>query len=194
VANNGGNNITIYSPQYQLIGTITDSTLQNPASMYIDGDNDIWVLDALGTVHLYLDNGTPISSQALGSGTAIGPWGSNVAVWGVSNASGTVELVQNAGEAVHSGVGFPLVYPDSPLAGGESQDAQGNQYVTVPGGDAIEIFTANGLGYGQILTTKAPAYGIAIDPINKRMYFSETTVGKVEAYSLNGYAKIGTIE
>ena len=111
VANNGGNNITVYSPQYALISTITDSTLVNPVSMYIDGDNNVWVLDSMGTVHLYLDNGTPISRQALGTGTAIGPWGSNVSVWGAASSNGTLEYVQNTGEAVHSGVAFPLRLP-----------------------------------------------------------------------------------
>jgi hypothetical protein len=195
VANNGGNNITVYSPSYALISTITDSTLEYPTSMYIDGDNDIWVLDALGTVHLYLDNGTPISRQALGTGTAIGPWGSNASVWGAASSNGTVEFVQNTGEAVHSGVAFPLAYPDSPVAGGEAQDAFGNQFVTVPGSNTVEIFTANGEGYGTILTLPAPAYGIAVDPINHRLYVAETTVNKVVAYTtLTGYGKVGTID
>jgi hypothetical protein len=194
VANNGGNNITIYSPQYEQIGAITDSTLISPSSMYIDKNNDIWVLDALGTVHLYLDNGTPISSQALGSGTAIGPWGSNVTVWGVTNPNGVVELSQNMGEAVHSGVAFPIAYPESPVAGGEAQDALGNQYVTNPSSNQIIFFTANGLGYGVFLTTTGPAYGIAVDSINNRIYVAETTLGKVQAYNLTDRAKTGTIE
>ncbi len=192
VANNGGNNITIYSPSYAQIGTITDPTLVNPVSMYIDGSNDIWVLDAPGTVHLYLDNGTPIGSQHVG-GTAIGPWGSNVTVWGVANSNGTVELVQNTGEAVHYGVAFPLAYPQSPVAGGEAQDAFGNQFVTVPASNQVDIFTANGEGFGTILTTNAPPYGIAIDAINHRLYCAETTVNKVEVYNTNGYSKVATI-
>ncbi len=194
VANNGGNNITVYSPQYALINTITDPTLVNPTSMYIDGDNDIWVLDAFGTVHLYLDNGTPIGRQTVG-GTAIGPWGSNVSVWSISSANGTLEYVQNTGEAVHYGVAFSYAYPDSPVAGGEAQDAFGNQFVTVPSSNAVEIFTANGEGYGTILTLPAPAYGIAVDPINHRLYVAETTVNRVVAYTTDaGYGKVKTIE
>ncbi len=193
VANNGGNNITIYNPQYEQIGTITDPTLVNPASMYIDGDNNIWVLDALATVHLYLDNGTPISRQALSGGTAIGPWGSNVSVWGAPSANGTVEYVQNAGEAVHGGVAFPLEYPESPVAGGEAQDAQGNQYVTAPESNAVEFFTANGGGFGTILTTPGPGYGIAVDPLNNRIYVALTTLNKIYSYSLTTHNHLGTI-
>ena len=81
------------------------------------------------------------------------------------------------------------------MAGGEAQDAFGNQFVTVPGSSTVDIFTANGLGYGTILTLPAPAYGIAVDPINKRLYVAETTVNKVVAYTtLSGYGKVGTIE
>ena len=144
-------------------------------------------------MHLYLDNGTPIRRQTVG-GTTIGPWGSNITVWGVSSANGTVEYVQNTGEAVHYGMAISYAYPDSPIAGGEAQDTFGNQFVTVPSSNAVEIFTANGEGYGTILNLPDPAYGIAVDPINKRLYVAETTVNKVVAYTTQtGYGKVKTI-
>ena len=103
VANNGGDDITIYNPALAQVGTITDSTLYSPDSMYIDGNNDIWVLDATGTLHVYLDNGAAAGSVATG-GTAVGPWGPYVTVWGVDNGPGSYsEVVQNVGEALHYG-------------------------------------------------------------------------------------------
>jgi DNA-binding beta-propeller fold protein YncE len=82
VANNESGAITIYNPAWQQIGTITDPNLTSPTNLYIDPDDTIWVLDGQGIVHAYLANYTPLPTTETG-GTALGPWGSNMTVWGI---------------------------------------------------------------------------------------------------------------
>ena len=100
VANNQPGSISVYNSQLTEISTINDGTLIFPFSMYIDSANDIWVLDGNGNTHLYLDNWAPAGTTLTG-GSAIGPWGPNVTVWGVVSSGGFIEAFQNVGEAVH---------------------------------------------------------------------------------------------
>jgi DNA-binding beta-propeller fold protein YncE len=185
VANNGGNNVTIYNPSLQQVGTITDSSLNNPLSMYIDAANDVWVLDAAGTLHLYLDNGTPVGSVATGGGTAVGPWGPNVTVWGIPDGSGGYnEDYQNVGEALHYGPALPYYFPGgSPEAGGEAEDSLDQQYVTDVAHNQIQIWSASGLEEVALITTPSTPYGIAVDSVNKRIFVALTTSNEVLVYS-----------
>ncbi len=81
-------------------------------AQHVDADNTIWVLDNGGVVHCYFASGAPISSVHSGA-SAIGPWGSNVTVWGIANASGGYEeTFQNLGEAVRTGVALPYAFPN----------------------------------------------------------------------------------
>ncbi len=184
VANNGSNNITVYNSSFQLIKTITDSTLQNPMSMYIDSSDDIWILDAQGTVHLYLFDGTPISSVHTG-GTCIGPWGPDVTVWGIANGQGGyIEDIQNAGQAVHDGVSFPNYFPTgSPYAGGEAQDWYGQQYVTDILHNQVQIWNSSSSYMIGLINTPATPYGIAVDSRHSRILVVATTLNEVLVYS-----------
>jgi len=196
VANNGGNNITIYNQSYTQIGTITDSTLDSPVSMYIDASGDIWVLDAGGTTHLYLFDGTPISSVHSG-GTCIGPWGPDVTVWGIDNGQGGyLEDIQNAGQAVRDGVSFPSFFPSgSPYAGGEAEDATGQQYVTDVLNNRVEIWAPNSSYMVGTISTPGAPYGIAVDSVHTRFYVVETTLNQVQVFSTHApYVLIATIK
>ena len=190
VANNAANNITIYNQSYTQIGTITDSTLQSPTSMYIDASGDIWVLDAQGITHLYLFDGTPLSSYHSG-GSCIGPWGPDVTVWGISNGQGGyLEDLQNVGQAVRDGVSFPNYFPSgSPYAGGETQDSIGQQYVTDIVHNQVQIWAPDGAYMVGVINTPAAPYGIAVDTPHARIYVVMTTLNEVYVYSTHpGYA------
>ena len=193
VANNAGNNITMYNSSLAQTGTITDSTLENPYSMYVDANDDIWVLDASGTTHLYLDNGTPISSLNVG-GTAVGPMGSNVTVWGVSYGNGIVTYIGNVGLALHYGVGFQYAAGPTWQAGGVAEDLTGLSYATDPATNQVVI---NRLGVGTVASFSTPSepYGIAVDPINQRIYVSQPNMNEVLVYNLKSpYKLLGTIK
>jgi len=194
VANNGGNNVTIYNSGFSQIGTISDPTLQYPTGIFVDSVNDIWVMDG-ALVHLYLDNGAPISSGPAGGATAIGPWGSTVTVWGAyANTLGLVEYVQNIGEALHNGIGYTVAYPLSSPPGGEAQDAIGQQYTTDPNNNQLVIYNAQSTGYFT-LGTASPGYGIAVDAANKRFYVAEPGVNQVVVYStIAPYKILGVIK
>lgn len=196
VANNGGDNITIYNPALSQIGAITDPTLYSPDSMYIDANDDIWALDAAGVLHLYLDNGAAAGSAATG-GTAVGPWGPYVTVWGVANGPGSYsEVFQNVGETLHYG---PTLQNDfvggSPEAGGEAEDSLGQQYVSDINTNHIQIWSSNGLYEVGAITTPATPFGLAVDSVRKRIFVSLTTSNEVLVYSTAApYKLLATIK
>jgi len=193
VANNAGNNITVYNSSLAQTSTISDSTLQNPYSMYVDANDDIWVLDASGTTHLYLDNGTPISSANTG-GTAVGPMGSNVAVWGISYGGGIDTFIGNVGQAVHNGIGFQYAAGPTWQAGGVAEDLTGLSYATDPATNQV-LIAQLGVGTVGSFTTPSEPYGIAVDPINQRIYVSEPGANEVLVYNLKSpYKLLGTIK
>jgi len=195
VANNGGNNITIYNPSLTQVGAITDSTLQNPTSMFIDRNDDIWVLDAQGTVHPYLFNGTALPTAHTG-GTAIGPWGPNVTVWGIAITGGYQEDVGNIGQALNQGDYFPLYFPTgSPFAGGETQDATGHQYVTDLLHNLVQIWDPTGSFMVGTINTPAAPYGIAVDSVHDHIFVVMTTLNEVYVYSTKApYALVNIIK
>jgi hypothetical protein len=184
VANNGGNNITIYNPSFQQTSTITDPTLDNPTSMYIDANDDVWVLDATGVLHLYLDNGASGGTVTTG-GTAVGPWGPFVTVWGIADGSGSyTEHYQNVGETLHYGPELQNSFPGSSEAGGEAQDSLSQQYVTDIINNQVHIWSTNGENGIGTITTAATPYGIAVDNVRRRILVTETTANLVVVYSL----------
>jgi DNA-binding beta-propeller fold protein YncE len=193
VANNGGSNITVYNSSLAQTGTITDSTLVNPYSMYVDANDDIWVLDATGTTHLYLDNGTPISSVNVG-GTAVGPMGSNVAVWGVSYGGGIDTFIGNVGLALHYGIGFQYAAGPTWQAGAAAEDLTGLSYSTDLSTNQV-LIAQLGVGTVGAIATPSEPYGIAVDPINQRIYVSQPNLNEVLVYNLKSpYKLLGTIK
>ena len=193
VANNAGNNITMYNSSLAQTGTITDSTLENPYSMYVDANDDIWVLDASGTTHLYLDNGTPISSVNVG-GTAVGPKGSNVAVWGIPYGNGIATYIGNVGLALHYGIGFQYAAGPTWQAGAVAEDLTGLSYATDPATNQV-VISRLGAGESGSFTTPSEPYGIAVDPINQRIYVSQPNLNEVLVYNLKSpYKLLGTIK
>lgn len=183
VANNGGNNITVYNQSLTQIGTITDPALVQPTSMFIDADDEIWVLDSSGTVHLYTLAGTPLSRVTTG-GSAIGPWGPNVTVWGVSDgAGGYNELFQNRADAARNGASFLNGFPGSPKAGAEAQDGQGQEYVTDLVNNTIEIWGRNGEYKVGLVPLPGAASGVAVDPSGTHIYAAITGANEVLEFS-----------
>jgi hypothetical protein len=196
VANNAGNNITIYNPALAQIGTISDPTLYSPDSMYIDANDAVWALDATGVLHGYLDNGAALPSLTTG-GTAVGPWGPNITVWGIANGPGSYsELYQNVGEVLHDGPSFQNDFVGgSPEAGGETQDAHGQQYVSDVANNTVQIWASNGLYQVAVITTPAEPFGLAVDNAHGRLHVALTTSNEILAYSTKApYKLLFTIE
>jgi sugar lactone lactonase YvrE len=191
VANNSANNITVYNPQYQQIGTINDSTLANPISMFIDAEDTVWALDAGGTLHAYLSDGTTIASTHSG-GTVVGPWGPNVTVWGIADPNGGYdEAFENRASGVHYGLSLGSVFPDgSPYAAGEAQDQFGQEYVSDLINSVIQIWSPSALYEVGQIAPPAPPYGVAVDANRNRLYVVLTTVNEVYVYSTTAPYKL----
>jgi hypothetical protein len=151
--------------------------------MFVDADGDLWVLDAGGNVHTYLDNLTAVSTLSVGGiATAITPWGSNVAVWG-RNASGISTVTANMGEGVHGSYGLNGNYPNGSLVPtGVAEDSLHQQYATNSTAGTITVYTAD---FNTVVTTFA-AYGtaIAIDTVHERIYTTIPSSNEVYVYSL----------
>lgn len=198
VANHVGNNITRYTPppELALLQTLTDGTLTNPVSMYVDADNTIWALDAAGTLHPYLDTGEALPSLNLGGASTVGPWESYVTVWGVPNASGGYDMrFQNRGEAIYFGTSLPGDFANfSPRTGGEAQDNIGQIYLTNVSDNMVQIINSlGGAVIAQFATSSTPG-GIAVDTVRKRIYVALPTVNEVAMYSLEApYTLLKTI-
>ncbi len=94
-------------------------------------------------MHLYLDSSVP-AGTVTARGSAIGPWGAYVTVWGVPSGLGTYnERYQDLGEALRFAVALPNAFAESPEAGAEAQDELGQQYVTDVDGNEVEIFSCD---------------------------------------------------
>jgi hypothetical protein len=195
VANNQSGTITVYNPARQQIATITDPNLNYPDGLYIDPDDTIWVLDGQGAVHAYLDNYAPLPTTQTG-GTAIGPWGSNVTVWGISNgAGGYIEDFGNRDEMVRNNPAFPSYFPSgSPLAGGETQDAVGQQYVTDYAHNQVQIWSTSSQFMTGVINTSSWPAGIAVDSVRNRIYVALPAVNEIVVYSrLAPYKQLAVI-
>ncbi len=182
--NEGNNTITVYNASLAQTGTISDSSIVTYAvSMFVDGDGDLWALDAGGKVHTYLDNLTPTSTLNVGGiATAICQWGSNLAVWG-RNASGISTLTENMGEGVHGSPTFNGNYANGSLVPtGAAEDSLHQQYLTNSTAGTITVMSAD---FSHVVTTFT-AYGtaIAIDPIRERIYTTVPSSDAVFVYSL----------
>lgn len=199
VGNTVGNNITIYGPNLVQFATITDALLQSPTQIFLDRNNDIWVLDAPGVVHLYLDTGAPISYVYLPGTTAIAEWdsakfGDTWTAWGPDGSGGHHANYQNLGEALHNGLTNLGTITSLPPAIAVTQDAQGNHYLIDSTHSTVWFVSADFSTSQQILLTFGPAYGIAVDSLNKRLYISEPTLNQVAVYSTTTLKLIGNIK
>jgi sugar lactone lactonase YvrE len=183
--NLGGDTITVYGPNLAQTGTISDASITTYAmDMFVDGDGDLFALDAGGKVHVYLDNLAPVSTINVGGlATAITPWGSNVAVWG-RNASGISTITANMGEAVHGSASINGNFPNGSLVPtGVAEDSMHQQYATNATMGQITVYSAN---FSTVMTTfNAYGSGIAIDPVRKLIYTSSPSSSMVFVYSLN---------
>jgi hypothetical protein len=190
VANNGANNVTVYNPQLAQIGTITDSTLASPGSMFIDSDDTAWVLDGKGRLHAYLSDGTVVSSTQTG-GTTVGPWGPNVTVWGITYPNGGyIEALEDRAVGVHDGLSLGTFIGDSPYAGGETQDQYGQQYVSDFTNDVIDILSTDALEFIAEIPTPGNPVGVAVDDNLHRLYVAVTTLDEVYVYSTKAPYKL----
>jgi len=199
VGNTVGNNVTVYGPDLVQFSTITDSLLQNPTQMFVDRNNDIWVLDARGVVHLYLDTGAPINYVYLPGTTAIAEWdsvkfGDTWTAWGPDGNGGYWAYYQNLGEALHNGLDNRGTISSLPQAFAVTQDAQGNHYLIDASRDTVWLISADFSSSRQLFVTFGPAYGIAVDSLNKRLYISEPTLNQVAVYSTTTLKLIGNIK
>lgn len=189
VANNASSSITVYSSSLQLMQTITDPALSSPLGMYVDGDGNIFVIDGQSTVHMYLDNGSPVGTTSLPGASAVGPIGNGYGVY-VPNYI----YLQNSGEAIRYGM-FATGFMDGPTnatATGATQDPTTNLvYWTDEAQMTLSVQTVGGNVTAVGMTT--PGFGIAVDPVRKKLFIAEPTINKVGIYSATSLAHIGAI-
>ncbi len=191
VANNGGNNVTIYNPSFTQIATITDPSLIQPFSMFLDAEDTAWVLDARGTLHAYLSNGTALPPTHTG-GSAVGAWGPNVTVWGIANpAGGYDEVFENRALAVNAGPSLSNSYPQgSPFATAEAQDQDAQEYVGDLLHNQVQIWSRDSAYIIGVIPTPAPPYGVAVDPLLNRVYVALTSLNQVYVYQTKAPHKL----
>ncbi len=189
VGNNFANSpVLVFGPNLAPAGSVNVYA----AGMFVDGDGDLWVLDANGTtVHTYLANATEASSfNVSGIAGAITPWGSNVAVWEVRST-----VTENMGEAVNGSATLNPAFPNGVALQpcGAAEDAQHQQYVT--GGASGPVTVWNAEMTEVVATINAYGCAIAIDTRHSRIYLTSGVNGEVLVYSLKApYALLGSIE
>ncbi len=184
VANEGTNDITVYAPgSYTQTGTITDPALTNPISLYVDADDTAWVLDVNGYTHGYMSDGTVLTPTYSG-GTVLGPWGSNVTVWGVPDPNGGWDENWEArSQAVRFNPFFGNGFSGTAYTGGEAQDQFGQQYATDINGNQIIIWSTDGVRQVGAIPLPATGYGVAVDTARNRVYVALTTLNEVACYA-----------
>jgi len=189
VANNGTSQITVYTSKLQLTKTISDPAMQSPLGMYVDGDGNIFVLDGQGTVHMYLDDGTPVGTTSLTGASAVGPIGNGYGVYVPNDI-----YIQNSGEAIRYGMfatGF-LDGPTNATATGATQDPTTSfVYWTDEAQMTLSLASVGGNVTAVGMTT--PGFGIAVDPARKRLFIAEPLINKVGIYNATTLASIGVI-
>jgi hypothetical protein len=157
--------------------------------MYVDGDGDLFALDAGAKVHVYLDNLTAVSTLSVGGiATAMTRWAGNVAIWG-RNASGIATITANMGETVHGGGSFNGNYPNgSVVPTGVAGDSIHQQYVTNSTAGQITVYNAS---FNTVVTTFS-AFGsaIAMDSVNNRIYTAVPSSSTIFVYSLKSPYKL----
>jgi hypothetical protein len=182
--NLGTNTITVYGTNLAQTGTISDGSIVTYAeSIFVDGDGDLWALDAGGNAHVYLHKLTKVGELSVdGIATTFTQWGSNFAIWD-RNSTGIYTMAANTGEAVHGAGTFNGNYPNGSLVPtGVAQDSLHQQYVTNRSAGTITVFNA---AFSKVLTTFA-GYGtaIAIDPVRQLIYTTIPSNNEVFVYSL----------
>jgi len=187
-------NISVFRPSLQAVNSTYDPSLRNPIGMFVDGSGDVWVLDSAGTLHLYLEDLTPSGTVDTSSATTVAQWGTSVSVWGCPDGWSRSNRI---GWALHKGLALSID-SRSPRALGAAPDALGQEYLTVPSTNQVQIFTnpnsPEGVTVINTVTTGSFPYGIAVDSINKRFYVSEPDANLVAVYStVAPYKLIGTI-
>jgi hypothetical protein len=183
----GSSPVTIFGPNLAQLGTISVSAFD----MFVDGDGDLWVLDANGTVHTYLANNTEVSSfNVSGNVGAITPWGSNVAVWAVHST-----VTENMGEAVNGNAALNPTFPNglSLQPTGVAEDAQHQQYVADSALGQVTVWNAD---MTQVVATfNSIGNAIAIDTRHSRIYLTSGVNSEVLVYSLKApYKFLGCFE
>ena len=192
VANNGNNTISVYDTALNQIGTMTDGTQANPTGLELAEDGSLWMLDAAGGLHEFV-NGQPAGTIALGA-TAVGPWGSNITVWGASDGNGGyTESYQNLADALHNGAYFPSFFLQARRAGGIAEDNLGQQYITDIDNNVVVIVDTTGFNYISTFAVSAGSTGIAVDSVHHRIYVSNPSANTVTIYSASTHSVIGTI-
>jgi DNA-binding beta-propeller fold protein YncE len=142
------------------------------------------VLDNDGTVHTYLNDFTPLPTTQTG-GTALGPWGSNMTVWGIASGNGGyIEDTGNRGQMIRNNPNFPYYFPSgSPLAGGETQDLFGQQYVTDFANNQVQIWSTDGTFQVGLINTPSAPIGVAVDTLRNRIYVALPELSEIIVYS-----------
>jgi hypothetical protein len=128
--------------------TYTGAGLNQPQSIAIDGNGDVWTANGGISISKLSPLGAPISGA--GGFTGGGPAGAvGVAIdqqgdaWGVINTSpGALSEINSSGTAISPSGGYTgggLIFPQNAAI-----DASGNAWVTNPGANAVSEFTASG--------------------------------------------------
>ena len=187
--------ISIFDQSHTQVGTIVDQSLRYPLGMYVDGNDDVWLLDNTGTVHGYLLNGTSVGAIQTG-GTAIGPFGSNWAIWGSPYQNQSYPFANffgNLGLALHNGPAVTGGYLNNFAPYGAAEDAQHNVYLTDATHTNVTEQFYPGNSTGGIIAVPSTPYGIAVDSARDRIYVSFPQTNTIGVYGLKSHKLMKTL-
>jgi DNA-binding beta-propeller fold protein YncE len=79
---------------------------------------------------------------------------------------------------------FPDYFPSgSPLAGGETEDATGQQYVTDFAHNQVQIWSSTGAFMTGLMNTPAAPAGVAVDTATNHIFVALPELNQVVVYS-----------
>jgi DNA-binding beta-propeller fold protein YncE len=195
---NGGPNGSVaeYTNGVQNTSNSITNGILGPNAIAIDHDGNIWVANGYANVTVYgryyaflppttlittitPQGNIPVYSIAVGHG--VFAWASDFKVW----FAGETDALVNNNIFLFSnpipGAGDPNCPPECPSM---AIDANGNIYYGDFNGDVN--FEAGDRTVHPFLSLSFAPWGIAVDDVHKRIYFSNTYANSISVYSLSG--------
>ena len=185
ITNVVGNDVAIFNAAHVYQGSLTDGQFINPEQIYVDTDNDIWVLDSAAQLHTFLSNGVALTPLPVTGARAVGPWGAYVVTWGTGQSGASyLAHYQARGEAVHYGPSLTSTLAQPVYVGFQTQDSQNQLYLTDQTNNRVGIYAADGVTLIDFFPTPYIPVGIAVDEKRNFVYVSFVGQNQVGVYSL----------
>jgi hypothetical protein len=168
-----------------------------PKSAFADELGELWMLDASGTAHVFLDDNSEAGRLVLPGAEAMSLWQSSLVLWGAPNGTvrGTTAALQaNAGAVAHNDSAGAMRFASTLVIDGAAADAEGNLYLSDQIGLSIDIVDAQFPTGSPLIHTASPPGALAIDNRAQRLYVAEPNANQVEVFSLKApYGLLHTI-